>query len=88
LFAVFVFNSRMRITLMSKQKQSINESLRQLQEVVKWFEDQEEVDVEKGLEKVKQGTALVKDLKDRLKGVENEFKEVKQELEKIQSEEE
>lgn len=71
---------------MPKQNKSINDSLRQLDEIVEWFESREEVDVEKGLDKVKEGTALVKDLKGRLKEVENEFKEVKKELEETAEE--
>jgi exonuclease VII small subunit len=40
------------------------------------------VDVEKGIEKVKEGVALIKVSRERLKKVENEFEEVKKELEK------
>ncbi len=65
---------------MTKQ-QSISEQLGQLEAVVKWFEAQKEVDVEKGLEKMKEGTALIKQLKVRLKSVENEFEEIKKDLE-------
>jgi 5-formaminoimidazole-4-carboxamide-1-beta-D-ribofuranosyl 5'-monophosphate synthetase len=41
----------------------------------------EAVDVEKGLEKVKEGVQLVKASRERLKEVENEFEDVKKELE-------
>ncbi|MBL8030969.1 MAG: exodeoxyribonuclease VII small subunit [Candidatus Doudnabacteria bacterium] len=64
---------------MSKQ-QSINEQLGQLEAIVKWFESQKEVDVEKGLEKMKEGAVLIKALKSRLKEVENEFEEIKKDL--------
>ena len=63
------------------KQQSINEQLGQLETIVKWFEAQKEVDVEKGLEKMKEGATLIKSLKSRLKEVENEFEEIKQGLE-------
>lgn len=58
----------------------ITESLETLENIVRWFDDQEAVDVEEGIEKVKQGAALIKDLKSRLKKVENEFSEIKKDL--------
>ncbi|MFA6285702.1 MAG: exodeoxyribonuclease VII small subunit [Parcubacteria group bacterium] len=65
------------------QKESnLTQSLKKLEEIVEWFESQQEVDVEKGLEKVKEGAALIKASKERLKKVENEFEEVKKDLEK------
>jgi exodeoxyribonuclease VII small subunit len=60
---------------------NLTQSLKKLEEIVEWFEGREEVDVEKGLEKVKEGAALIKASKERLKKVENEFEEVKKELE-------
>lgn len=60
----------------------LGESLKKLESIVAWFDDQEEVDVELGLEKVKEGVALIKASKARLKEVENEFEVVKKELEK------
>ncbi|MFA5925663.1 MAG: exodeoxyribonuclease VII small subunit [Parcubacteria group bacterium] len=61
---------------------NLTQSLKKLEEIVEWFENQEEVDVEKGIEKVKEGVALIKMSRVRLKKVENEFEEVKKELEK------
>ncbi len=61
---------------------SLGESLKKLEGIVAWFDNQEEVDVESGLEKVKEGVALIKSSKARLKEVENEFEVVKKELEK------
>lgn len=67
---------------MPKEKEiSLGESLKQLEAITEWFEGQEEIDVEKALEKVKEGVGLLKASKARLKEVENEFKVVKQELE-------
>lgn len=66
---------------MSPKKESLSESLRKLEAISTWFENQEEIDVEKALEKVKEGVALIKSSKERLKEVENEFTVVKRELE-------
>jgi len=66
---------------MPQKEKSINESLNKLEDVVDWFDEQEDVDVEEGLKKVKVGASLIKDLKSRLEEVENEFEEVKKELE-------
>ena len=63
------------------KKIKISESLDKLEEIVDWFETQEDVDVEEGLKKVKEGAAIIKTLKARLKGVETEFNEIKRELE-------
>lgn len=65
---------------MSEKKQSLSESIKKLEGIVDWFESQEEVDVEKGLEKFKEGAILVKASRERLKEIENEFKEVEKEL--------
>lgn len=67
---------------MTAQKEiNLTQSLKKIEGIVEWFENQEEVDVEKGLEKVKEGAKLIKYSKERLKRVENEFEEVKKELE-------
>lgn len=66
------------------KKVNLGESLKKLEEIVSWFDAQREVDVENGLEKVKEGVILIKESKARLKEVENEFEEVKKELETIQ----
>jgi exodeoxyribonuclease VII small subunit len=64
-----------------EKKQSLGESLKKLEEIVAWFENQEEVDVEEGLAKVKAGAVLVKESREKLKEAENEFEIVKKELE-------
>jgi len=43
---------------------------------------QKEIDVEAGLEKVKEGSALIRESKKRLKALENEFEDVKKEIAK------
>ena len=66
---------------MEPSKEKISNSLNKLEQIVGWFDAQEEVDVEEGLKRVKDGVALLKELKMRLKKVENEFEEVKKDLE-------
>jgi hypothetical protein len=63
-------------------KVNLSESLKKVQGIIDWFDGQEEVDVEKGLEKIKEGTVLIKESRTRLKEIENEFAVVKQDLEK------
>ncbi len=63
------------------KKSDINGSLKKLEAIAEWFEREEAVDVEKGMEKVREGGTLIKQLRDRLKGVQNEFNEIKAELE-------
>lgn len=61
-------------------KNKLKDSLKKLEKIIEWFDTQEEVDVEAGLDRVKQGTVLIKASKERLKELENEFEEVKKEL--------
>lgn len=63
-------------------KLNLSESLKKVQDIIRWFDNQEEVDVEKGLEKIKEGTELIKVSRTRLKEIENEFEVVKKDLEK------
>lgn len=62
-------------------KNNLKDSLKKLKDIVDWFDRQEEVDVEVGLEKVKEGAVLIKESKKRLKELENEFEKVKEGLE-------
>ncbi len=65
-----------------KQKQNnLKDSLSRLNEIVKWFSEQEEVDVETGLQKIREGAVLVKSCKARLSEIENEFKEIQSSVE-------
>lgn len=64
------------------EKNKLKNSLKKLEEIIEWFDKQEEVDVEAGLERVKGGVALIKESRERLKELENEFEEVKEELKK------
>ena len=61
-------------------KTDISQSLEKLEAIVRWLDEQDQVDVQEGLKRVREGAVLVKDLRARLKEVENEFEEVKRDL--------
>ena len=68
---------------MAKEKtdtKNLNSNLKRLSEITEWFDNQEEIDVEEGLNKVKEAVSLIKASKERLKAVENEFEEIKKEM--------
>ncbi len=64
-----------------KKEADITKSLEKLEAIVRWLDEQERVDVEEGLKKVREGAALVAELRKRLKEAANEFEEVKRGLE-------
>jgi len=67
---------------MSKdEKKSLSANLAKLAEIAKWFDSADDIDIEKGLEKVKEATKIIKESKERLKDIENEFTEIKKEIE-------
>ncbi len=59
---------------------NLTDTIKKLRTITEWFESQSEVDVERGLEKVKEGAELIKTGRTRLKELENEFEEVKKKL--------
>jgi len=65
---------------MALSKNNLKDSLKKLKDIVDWFDKQEEVDVEAGLLKIKEGAGLIKESKKQLKVLENEFEKVKKEL--------
>jgi len=65
---------------------NLTEDLKQLSKITAWFDNQEEIDIEEGLKKVKQAAVLIKISKKRLKSIENEFEEIKKDID-IDSEE-
>lgn len=68
------------ITKKTTNKVNLNETLKKLAGIVSWFESQSELDVEKGLEYVKEGAVLIKASRERLSEIENEFKEIKKNI--------
>jgi exonuclease VII small subunit len=63
-----------------KPGKNLNDSLKKLAAIVSWFESQSEVDVEKGLEYVKEGAMLIKASRQRLSEIENEFTEIRSQM--------
>ncbi len=61
-------------------KKTLADSLEKIQEIISWFDNQEEVDVELGLDKMKEGAKLIKESRERLQEIENEFEVVKKDL--------
>jgi exonuclease VII small subunit len=65
---------------MKENDKKVRESLSKLESIAEWFEKQEKIDLEEGLEKVKQGAEIIKDLKTKLDGIKNKFEEIKESL--------
>lgn len=63
-------------------KANLSDNLKKLTQIVSWFESESELDVEKGLEYVRQGADLIKASRERLEEIENEFQEIKKEIKK------
>ena len=63
-----------------ENKNNLKNNLRKLEEISTWFNDQEEVDLEQGLDKVKEAVELIKSSKEQLKKIENQFEEIKKEM--------
>lgn len=64
----------------TSSNKNLNSNLKRLTEITEWFDNREEIDVEEGLNKVKEAVNLIKASKERLKGIENEFEEIKKEM--------
>ncbi len=63
-----------------QQDKDLNTAMGELRAIAAWFDAQEEVDVEAGLAKIKEGAVLIKECRARLKSLENSFEEVRREL--------
>lgn len=59
---------------------NLSDTLKKLAQIVAWFESQSELDVEKGLENMKEGAKLIKISRERLSEIENEFQEIRKEI--------
>ena len=64
----------------TKKTTDLSSNLAELKKITDWFETQQEIDIEVGLEKVKEAASLIKASKARLAEVENEFEEIKREI--------
>jgi len=65
---------------MAGNKTNLNENLKKLAEISAWFNSQKELDLELGLEKVKEASALIKSSREQLEKLENEFQEIEKEF--------
>jgi len=63
------------------KEKNLNQNLKKLSLIAEWFEKQKEIDVEEGLEKVKEAASIIKEAKKQFKDIENEFEEIKKDIE-------
>jgi exonuclease VII small subunit len=68
------------MTVKQKMEVNLNENLKRLAEISAWFNSQKEIDLEAGLDKVKEAAALIKESKEKLNNLENEFKEIEKDF--------
>lgn len=68
------------MTQANKLSKTLKEDLDNLSKITDWFEKQTEIDVEEGLQKVKEAVALIKASKKRLQDIKNEFEELQKEV--------
>ena len=73
-------NQKLKTSMPKVETRNLNINLKRLAEITEWFDSREEMDVEEGLEKVKEAVSLIKASKERLKSIENEFEEIKKEI--------
>jgi hypothetical protein len=59
---------------------NLKQYLEDIKKISDWFEEQEEIDLEEALVKIREAGELIKLSKDRLVEVENEFKEIKMKI--------
>ncbi len=60
-------------------------SINKLEEINEWFHN-EEIDLDEGLKKLKEGKEIIQKCRSRLKEVENEFIKIKDDFEPIKEE--
>lgn len=63
------------------QPHNLKKYLEDIKKISDWFENQEEIDLEEALVKIREAGELIKLSKDRLVEVENEFLEIKTKIE-------
>ena len=64
---------------MTDQNLDFKKSIEELEEINRWFQE-EEIDLDEGLKRLKKGKDLIKKCRERLKNVENEFIKIKEEF--------
>ncbi len=68
---------------MKKNNLTIQKALEELETIVEWFDSQEALDIDKGIDHTKKGIELLTFLKQDLKEKENMFEELQTKFEKI-----
>lgn len=63
-----------------EQGVDLKKNLSDLARIVKWFEDQKDIDLDASLDKVKEAAKIIKESRSRIKDVENSFKEIEKDL--------
>jgi exonuclease VII small subunit len=58
----------------------LKKNLTDLAEIVKWFDDKKDVDLDASLEKVREAAKIIKESRARIQDVENSFKEIEKDL--------
>jgi hypothetical protein len=70
-----------KTTKPKSEQPNLKQYLEDIKKISDWFEDQEEIDLEEALVKIREAGELIKLSKDRLVEVENEFREIKTKIE-------
>ena len=65
----------------AQKPHDLKKYLEDIKRISDWFVEQEEIDLEEALVKIREAGELIKLSKDRLVEVENEFKEIKTKIE-------
>lgn len=65
---------------MKPKSENLSQNLAALRAISEWFESSQEIDVEEGLQKVKEAALLLRKSRERLKEIENEFEEIKKSM--------
>lgn len=65
----------------AQKPHDLKKYLEDIRRISDWFEEQEEIDLEEALVKIREAGELIRLSKDRLVQVENEFREIKAKIE-------
>lgn len=69
---------------MTKKKFDFTESIKKLDEINKWFQE-EEIDLDEGLEKLKEGKGIIKACREELKRIDTEFIKIQDKPEEVKA---
>lgn len=68
--------------MQKQENKNLRQSMKDLEQIANWFEQQKEIDVELGIKKAKEGAELLKTTKKQLEEIENEFREIKESIDR------